>query len=324
MNRQGREPRIHKPNTMHHVMIRGNNRQRIFFSNDDFEYFLKLLKETSEKFDHKIVLYCLMNNHAHLLVYVRESPLSAIMQKINFRYAKWLNRKRKRIGHLFQGRFRSLEVGTDDYFINLCRYIHLNPVEAKIVSDPAEYLWSSHHHYIENNYPEWLDSTLMLMVIKKKTCLDYAYFMLQPIDRQSWAPALFISESGEIVHNDAMLKILKKEAGVTTSSKRQFLSEEQVTKIVCNQLGISKFQLLGSAKNHRSAKQRILLINYLIQYADKKIIEMEKVFGKTHGTLSRQLKKFSEMPKKYFTSALLLDIEHALNQEIKNILDEFE
>src|SRR3990167_7956469 len=168
MDKTGRQPRIHVQNTIHHVMIRGNNRQQIFYGNDYFSHFLELFKEGGEKFDHKILAYCLMSNHAHMIIHVHESSLSNVMKNINFRYARWLNTKQKRIGHLFQGRFRSIEVSSEEYLIYLCRYIHLNPVVAGIVKTAGQYPWSSHQYYVMKEMPTWMDIDLVLSTIVKK------------------------------------------------------------------------------------------------------------------------------------------------------------
>src|SRR3990167_10927246 len=79
----GRQPRIHIPNTIHHVMIRGNNRQRIFYGDECFSYFLSLLKGSTEKHDHKMLAFCLMTNHVHMIIHVHDSPLSVVMKNIN-------------------------------------------------------------------------------------------------------------------------------------------------------------------------------------------------------------------------------------------------
>jgi REP element-mobilizing transposase RayT len=179
MDKQGRQPRIHIPNTIHHVMMRGNNRQIIFRHDIYHARILELLHDASKKFDHKILAFCLMSNHVHLLIHINTSSLSLVMKNINYRYARWMNRKENRIGHLFQGRYRSLEVSNDIYFVNLCRYIHHNPIEAKMVNNLDEYRWSSHQNYMENNFPSWMDSELMLSVIKNITNLSYIDFIVR-------------------------------------------------------------------------------------------------------------------------------------------------
>ncbi len=319
MDRQGRQPRIHVPNSIHHVMVRGNNRQRIFYGADCFNYFLDMVSQSTEKFDHKILAYCLMSNHAHLLIHIHDSSLSSVMQKINYRYARWFNHKQKCIGHLFQGRYRSLDVDNEEYLVNLCRYIHFNPVAAKIVNELNDYVWSSHHYYVKNNFPVWMDSRLMLSAIKNKTNLNYTDFMTQPVDRETWTPAIYISEMGDIIHNEDMLRFLQKEKVNPNKLINQFLTEEQVSTIVCRELNISKTALLGSSKNPQLVKKRILLINYLLHFSNINITGAAKLFQRTHGTLSRQLEKFSLHPKKYFPNELLKNIEKSLSDKITNI-----
>jgi putative transposase len=314
MDRTGRQPRIHISNSIHHVMIRGNNRQRIFFADEDFRRFLTIVSESAEKFDHKIIAYCLMHNHAHLLVHIYDAPLSTVMQKINFRYARWLNHKEKRIGHLFQGRYRSIEVGDEDYLVNLCRYIHLNPVAAKIVNTADNYPWSSHQYYIENNYPPWIESNLMLTTIKNKTNLCYSDFMMQPVDRETWKPAVYISDTGKIIYNDDALRNLQHSRSAFNPVVQHHLTDEEVLNIICRELNIQRSVLFGTSKNHVTAKQRILVANYLLQYCGKNISEVARLFQRTHGTLSRQLKQFTREREKYFSMEVMQKIELLLSK----------
>lgn len=299
-------------------MIRGNNRQRIFFADEDFHRFLQIMSESTKKFDHKIMAYCLMSNHAHFLIHIYNSPLSAVMQKINFRYARWLNYKEKRIGHLLQGRYRSLDVHDEDYLINLCRYIHLNPVAAKMVNAADDYPWSSHQYYAENNYPSWVESELMLAAIKNKTNLNYSDFMMQPVDREAWKPAIYISDTGKIVYNDDVLRDLQHNWNALNPNPviQHHLTEEEVLNIVCSELNIQRLQLFGVSKNHEIAKQRILVANYLLQYSGKNMSEIARFFRRTHGTLSRQLKQFSQHPEKYFSIEVMKKIELLLSKSI--------
>lgn len=199
MSTNGRQPRIHTPNTIHHVMVRGNNRQRIFYGEDFFFHFLKIINESVAKLDYKILAYCLMTNHVHLIIRVNNSPLSDVMQNINFRYARWANKKQNRIGHLFQGRYRSIEVKDEMYLINLCRYVHLNPVSAKMVTHTSDYRWSSHINYITRHHPEWMDCNFIIEAIQNKTSLSYSCFIDQPTEMDAWKPVFSLSESGKII-----------------------------------------------------------------------------------------------------------------------------
>jgi len=315
MDRTGRQPRIHTPNTIHHVMLRGNNRQRVFFGKTCFNYFLKLLEESAKKFDHKILAYCLMTNHMHFVIHIHESSLSSVMQYINFRYARWLNHKQKRIGHLFQGRYRALEVQDETYLINLCRYVHLNPVTAKMVTHLDGYLWSSHQYYVENNAPSWMDIYLMQTAIENKTNLNYVEFMYQPIDREKWRPAMHISKTGEILYDKDIVRKLREKTITNIANDsilHEHLSQDEVLTIVCNHLSVQKTVLLGPSRNRTLARQRILLASYLLQHTKINITEIVKLFQRTRSTLSRQLIQLKQSPEKYFSPKLLQNIEYSL------------
>lgn len=151
-----RKQRIHKSKAFYHVMLRGNNGQDIFFSNQDRCRFCLLIQQGIERFGHQIHGFCLMNNHIHLVVQPSETSLSHIMHHLSFRYARYFNRMYSRIGHLFQGRFKSILVDAENYLTELVRYIHLNPVRAGMVSLPIEYNWSGHKAYMGLVDISWL------------------------------------------------------------------------------------------------------------------------------------------------------------------------
>jgi len=310
MERTGRIPRIHKPNTIHHVMIRGNNRQRIFFDHEYYEDFLKIVRESTEKLDHKIITYCLMSNHAHFVIQINKSSLSLVMKNINYRYARLVNYRQSRIGHLFQGRYRSIEVKDERYLVNLCRYIHLNPVAANIVKNPLDYPWSTHKYYLDGISPDWIIIEHVLKVIKKQTAFDYADFMDEPIDREKWSPNLYISSTGNISINENAIKEL--DDMYFLMQNPTFLPCDLVCKIVCNQLNVELDALRGISGNHMLSKQRILLASYLLKFSNLKMSEVAKLFSRTQGTLSRQYKKLVNNFENVFPSVLLREIERCL------------
>ena len=140
--------RVEYPGAYYHVINRGNNQEKIFLNDRDKQKFLEYLGKANERFSVIIHTYCLMSNHFHLLVQTPEPNLSRAMQWINVSYATYFNRKRGRCGHLFQGRFKAILIDADGYLKHLSRYIHVNPVRAKIVSTPSKYQWSSYSAYI--------------------------------------------------------------------------------------------------------------------------------------------------------------------------------
>jgi len=126
------------------------------------------LQEGVEKYGHRIHAFCLMDNHVHLAIQVGEKPLSRIMQHLCFRYTQWINSKQKSVGHLFQGRYKAIVVDAETYLAELIRYIHLNPVRAKIVKAPEDYLWSGHRAYMGDERMPWLTTDWMLSQFSQK------------------------------------------------------------------------------------------------------------------------------------------------------------
>lgn len=155
--------RIAYPGAYYHVTSRGNERKDVFKSRRDREKFLEYLASATERYGAAIHAYCLMSNHYHLLLETPEGNLSQVMRHINGAYTTYFNVKRKRAGHLFQGRFKAILVEADEYAAELSRYIHLNPVRAGMAENPKEYPWSSFQSYIgQSKGPDWLKTDFIL------------------------------------------------------------------------------------------------------------------------------------------------------------------
>lgn len=141
-------------------MLRGINKQQIFEDEEDCEKFLWVLKETKAVSEYKLLAYCLMGNHIHLLIKEEKEPLEQIFKRIGGKYVYWYNIKYQRVGHLFQDRFKSEPVETDSYLFTVLRYIHQNPVRAKLCENVEDYEFSSYHEYTDN---EWIVDTDFLL-----------------------------------------------------------------------------------------------------------------------------------------------------------------
>jgi len=143
-----RKKRLWHPNAVYHVMGRGNRRQAIFRCKNDYLYFLDLLAHIQQKMPFEIYSYCLMTNHFHILIGTKNIEIWHIMKMLMQTYTCYFNFKYNVSGHLFQGRYHSFMVENDAYFVKTSRYIHLNPVRAKIVKRPEDYFWSSYRNMI--------------------------------------------------------------------------------------------------------------------------------------------------------------------------------
>jgi REP-associated tyrosine transposase len=161
--------RITFQGAFYHVTSRGNERKAVFKSKRDREKFLEYLDSATERYNAVIHVFCLMDNHYHLLLETPAGNLPQIMRHINGAYTTYFNVKRARSGHLFQGRYKAILVEIDEYAKELSRYIHLNPVRAKIVETPEEYAWSSYNFYIgKQKSPGWLHRDFILGYFGKK------------------------------------------------------------------------------------------------------------------------------------------------------------
>ena len=139
-----RPSRFLLPGHPQHVIVRGNNRGRVFFGEGDCRFYLKCLGDAFERYPCSLHAYVLMTNHVHLLVSpMSEDGLPRAMQSVGRRYAQFINWRRERTGSLWEGRYRACAVDGDAYFLVCSRYIELNPVRAAMVADPADYEWSS-------------------------------------------------------------------------------------------------------------------------------------------------------------------------------------
>ncbi|MBI3546138.1 MAG: transposase [Gammaproteobacteria bacterium] len=142
-----RLPRLVIPGQPLHLIQRGNNREPCFFADDDYRFYLDSLEDASRRYGCRLHAYVLMTNHVHLLLTPEsvESP-SVVLQSVGRRYVRYINHVYRRTGTLWEGRYKSALIDSDRYLLICSRYIELNPVRARMVSQPGDYRWSSYRH----------------------------------------------------------------------------------------------------------------------------------------------------------------------------------
>ena len=154
-----RSARLTYPGGVFHVISRCLFREPLLDGEDERGHYLTLLSEASQRTDARVLSYCLMSNHLHLIIRAGDEPLSRLMQRVHTGYARWKNRRAKRMGPVFADRYRAILVETESYLLELIRYVHLNPVRARVVSHPGQTTWSSHTILAgAATCPEWLDA----------------------------------------------------------------------------------------------------------------------------------------------------------------------
>ena len=178
-----RQARLDTPGALHHIMIRGINRSAIFEDDQDRSQFLTRLGQNILETQSSLYAWILMETHVHLLVRSGEQGISALMRKLLTWYAQYYNRRHRRTGHLFENRYKSILCEEENYLMALVRYIHLNPIRAKLVKTMGalnRYPWSGHRMVIgEEDYP-WMDRAYILGQFartKKKAIRAYCQFV---------------------------------------------------------------------------------------------------------------------------------------------------
>jgi len=172
--------RLQAENCFYHITSRGDDRKKIYVSEYDHEKFLEYLLKAKKRFEFYVYAYALMPNHYHLLIKTLHANISRLMHYINSSYTTYYNVKRKRVGHLFQGRYKSIVVDSDSYFSTLSRYIHLNPVKAGLVDLPEEYKWSSYNACIAKKKDTIIDEVEVNKVLNM-SIKQYRQFVIEGI-----------------------------------------------------------------------------------------------------------------------------------------------
>ena len=288
-----RKPRLHENGGVYHVMLRGNGGQDIFFDDDDRYRFYLLLQQGIAHYGHRIHGFCLMGNHAHLAIQVAEEPLAKIMQNLSFRYTRWVNQKQKRIGHLFQGRYKAIMVDRKAYLLELVRYIHLNPVRAKLVRQPQAYAWSGHRAYLGQETLPWLTTDWVLSQFGTRfaiSCKRYEAFVHAGRGEGRRGEFHCGGDRDQRVLGDDRFaqRILNKSCA---SPKRVTL--DRLIKTVGQGYRLTESDL-ASANRARQASEARCVIGWLAQESGQvTLTEVGRRFGRDVTTLSRGVRRLA-------------------------------
>ena len=166
-----RKARIDAPGALHHIIFRGIERRKIFRDNKDRDNFLDRLGNVLSDSKTPCYAWALIPNHVHLLLKTGNTPLSTVMQRILTGHAAYFNRRHQRHGKLFQNRYKSILCQEDAYLLELVRYIHLNPLRAKVVSNLKKldkYLYCGHSRIVGNRESSWQDVSYVLRQFGKR------------------------------------------------------------------------------------------------------------------------------------------------------------
>ena len=259
-----RKPRIEIGGGLYHVISRGNNRRKIFRTHDDYLRFTNILAQQKARLPFYLYAYCLMPNHVHLLIEMRDDPLSRIMQRVLTSYSQYHNRKYKKIGHLFQGRYKSILCQTDRYLAELVSYIHLNPVRAKMVKLPERYEYGGHRAYIGLDKSGLVDTEPVLRHFganKKRAVEVYIRFVEASLGEPSQRD-YYRADEGRLLGSDEFLEEIKHRVGERRGDRKAIerTSVEDLLRAAEKSSGLSRQELCSGSKNRRTVAVRDAVI----------------------------------------------------------------
>lgn len=248
-----RKPRIHYAGALYHVIVRGNNRAYIFKNRENKEKYKKIVSKYKKRYRFKLYAYCIMDNHAHMLIEVEDIPLSKIMQGIQQVFTQHCNRINRTTGHVFEQRYKSFLCGKDAYLLSLIRYIHQNPVRLKLTGG-INYQWSSHKEYIGNPGLADMDFPLSTFSDKKnKAIKSYLSFVVE-VELKDIQSMAIEAEKTEMAKN---------------IEERHKITKEVLIKIIEEVTEIKIGEIKGNTKSKRISDIRKLYIKFLKKYTDE-------------------------------------------------------
>jgi putative transposase len=216
-----RRPRVFRTGYIYHVRQRGNNKTTLFYSHVDYLIFFKFLLEAKTMYPCRIYGYCLMTNHYHFLIEpLQQDNISLLMKHLNGNYAMYMNKKYKRTGTVFEGRFKAGLVQYERYFALCMRYIELNPVRANLVTTPNQYPWSSYNFHTKSERNSVLDYDFWYLSLGdnfEERRKQYVKFFNCEVDNQSIDLIRERTDKNSVIGSDAYLHDIEIRSGLNLS-----------------------------------------------------------------------------------------------------------
>jgi putative transposase len=305
--------RMEYEGAFYHVTARGNERRRIYYGKADYEKFKTYLEEAQEKYGYLLHCYVLMTNHYHLIIETPMGNLSSVMHYINGSYTNYINIKKRRSGHLFQGRYKAILIDRDRYLLELSRYLHLNPVRAKLVERPEDYPYSSYSAYISKEKNEIVSPDLILGMVsktKKDAISKYKDFVDRAIGGELEDPLKDVYAGmmlgGTRFIKEALNRLREGDLDKKDISHRRALKAayrlEEIMDSLCVYFAISRDELLGN-KNKRYRDIAIYLLKKHTGLTNRQVGELlgnisYSAVAKVYQRFSEKLEKDKALEKK--------------------------
>lgn len=284
-----RPPRLHVPGACYHVILRGNHREPLFGSVTDRYVLNGIVASVLPRFDCRIHAFCWMTNHLHALIQIADTPLGAVMQRVAVRYSRYRHGVLHTVGHLFERRYRAKVVDVDAYFLTLLRYIHFNPVKARLVQDPAEFPWSSHRAYLGLQSIPWLTTDFGLAMLSSHPARArgaYRRFMRAASDEddRDLADACDAGDSRFLATPEFV-----KSVRPPSVSPRSGLTLDELAQALCGDYGITVDRLRSLSRARALTPARAALADQAVEQRIATLSEVARFLHRDPSALTKLL-----------------------------------
>lgn len=279
--------RIEYDGALYHVTSRGNNRKPIFRDESDRELFLDTLARVTQRFHWICHTYCLMNNHYHLVIETPDGNLSMGMRQLNGVYTQAFNKRHHRVGHVFQGRFKAILVQRDSHFLEVCRYVVLNPIRAKLIEHPRQWKWSSYNATTGR--------------VTAHDCLTVDEILSHFGSRKAGAQEKYREFVQDGIHASALWDDLQAQSllgaeGFAETFRHLLADKRQIQEIPKGQRFAARPSLEKLFAHHRGKRSRDELIGKAVTRYGYSQTELAHFLGLHYSTISRILAELDKMP----------------------------
>ncbi len=319
-----RKARIEIEGGLYHVMARGNDRQTIFHSKQDHETFLGLIAAQKQGRPFYLYAYCLMSNHLHLLIERRSDSIGQIMHRVLTGYTQYYNRRYRRVGHVLQGRHKAILCQAETYMGQLVRYIHLNPVRAKMVDAAEDYPYSSHRAYLDMEPAGIVDVDPVLRLFGVNRSDASGRFAQYVNGAAGYEEEFTLADGGRILGSDEFVDATIHRIGETGKVYRPTdghlgrkaidVDEETLIAAVEHVCKMSRDYFQGAGK-HRDA---VLIKEVLIVSGHKvgaSLATLSRVIGLNSSTVSRRYAHASQK---------MQESDETLNVLVSGVVEEYQ
>jgi REP element-mobilizing transposase RayT len=284
-----RRPRVFAAGLLYHVMVWGNQRRKTFRHDDDYQAYLDRLEKYRAQCQVRIYAYCLMPNHVHLLVETGSTPLAKFMQGLQQSYTQYFNRRYRKVGHLFQGRYKAIICERDKYLLALVRYIHLNAVRAKLATRPERYRYSGHNRYLTDGTAKIVETTPVLKLMGGKK--GYERFVLAGMGEEH-NEAYYAVEDQRFLGEAGFGEEISRDVEEISKPKRK-KPLETVFKEVARRVKAAPELIRSKDRRWDISHKRAEAVAILVRECGYGVSEVAKYLGRDQANVSTMLSRLS-------------------------------